>query len=110
MYNKKEGLFRDLPFWHMQTCILSLHHIFRDFLQIVDEHPFVLIELAAFFRDDTRIDIKRLLERNGHEVFSGQHGLTGQKRRADALFHEILDGMEIRRQVDEIWFAFIRHK
>lgn len=82
-----------------------LSHIFRDLLQVVDELLFVLVDLTALLGDDAGVDVEGLLEGDGDEILVGQDGLTCEKGRADAAFDEILDGVQVRREVDDARLA-----
>ena len=71
-------------------------HVLRDLLQVVDEVLLVFVDLASFFGDDARIDVERLIERDGDEVLVGQDGLAGEEGRANAALDEVLDGVQVR--------------
>ena len=97
------------------SCILFIFmhiyislHVLRDLLQVVDEVLLVFVDLASFFGDDAGIDVERLIERDGDEVLVGQDGLAREEGRADAALDEILDGVQVRREVDDARFAAMR--
>lgn len=71
-------------------------HILRDLLQVVDKLLLVLVDLASFLGDDTRVDVEGLIEGNGDEVLVGQDSLTGEEGRANAALDEVLDGVQVR--------------
>lgn len=76
-------------------------HLLRDFLQVINEVLLVLVDLAALLGDDAGVDIEGLLEGDGDEVLVGKHGLAGEEGRADAALDEVLDRVEVRREVDD---------
>lgn len=85
------------------SCILFIFmhiyislHILRDLLQVVDKLLLVLVDLASFLGDDTRVDVEGLIEGNGDEVLVGQDSLTGEEGRANAALDEVLDGVQVR--------------
>ena len=71
-------------------------HILRDLLQVVDKLLLVLVDLASFLGDDTRVDVEGLIEGNGDEVLVGQDSLAGEEGRANAALDEVLDGVQVR--------------
>lgn len=70
------SLFRILL--NLMHIYISLH-ILRDLLQVVDKLLLVLVDLASFLGDDTRVDVEGLFEGNGDEILVGQHGLAGEE-------------------------------
>ena len=82
-------------------------HLPHDLLQIVDELLLVLVDLASFLGDDAGVDVERLLEGDGDEVLVGKHGLAGEEGRADAALDEVLDRVEVRREVDDAGLAAV---
>ena len=97
------------------SCILFIFmhiyislHVLRDLLQVVDEVLLVFVDLASLLGDDTGVDVEGLFEGDGDEVLIGQDGLTGEKGRADTAFDEVLDRVQVRREVDDARLAAVR--
>ena len=79
-------------------------HLLRQCSQIIHDKAHVVEGLASFFDDESAVDEDGVKQRDLYEVVGGEDGRAREDGGGDAAAHEIFDGVEVGRVVDDVRF------